>query len=69
MKKIKILLNGLIKENPVLVLVLGTFPTLATSTSVKNAVGMGLAATFVMLGSNIVISLLKRVIPDKVRIP
>ena len=69
MKKIKILLNGLIKENPVLVLVLGTCPTLATSTSVKNAVGMGLAATFVLLGSNIVISLLKRVIPDKVRIP
>lgn len=69
MNKLKILLNGLIKENPVLVLVLGTCPTLATSTSVKNAVGMGLAATFVLLGSNVVISLLKKVIPDKVRIP
>ena len=69
MKKLKILLSGLIKENPVLVLVLGTCPTLATSTSVKNAVGMGLAATFVLIGSNIVISLLKKIIPDKVRIP
>jgi len=69
MKKLQILINGLIKENPVLVLVLGTCPTLATSTSVKNAVGMGLAATFVLIGSNIVISLLKKVIPDKVRIP
>ena len=69
MKKLQIILNGLIKENPVLVLVLGTCPTLATSTSVKNAVGMGLAATFVLIGSNIVISLLKKVIPDKVRIP
>lgn len=69
MKKLQILINGLIKENPVLVLVLGTCPTLATSTSVKNAVGMGLAATFVLIGSNIVISLLKKIIPDKVRIP
>ncbi len=69
MKKLKILLNGLIKENPVLVLMLGTCPTLATSTSVKNAVGMGLAATFVLIGSNVVISLLKKIIPDKVRIP
>ncbi|MBR5558714.1 MAG: electron transport complex subunit E [Oscillospiraceae bacterium] len=69
MNKLKILINGLIKENPVLVLVLGTCPTLATSTSVKNAVGMGLAATFVLVGSNIVISLLKKIIPDKVRIP
>jgi len=69
MKKLKILLNGLIKENPVLVLCLGTCPTLATSTSVTNAFGMGLAATFVLLGSNVVISLLKKIIPDKVRIP
>jgi len=49
--------------------VLGTCPTLATSTSVKNAVGMGLAATFVLLGSNVVISMLKKIVPDKVRIP
>ena len=69
MKKLQILLNGIIKENPVLVLVLGTCPTLATSTSVLNGLGMGVAATFVLLGSNIAISLLKKVIPDKVRIP
>ena len=61
--------KGLIKENPVLVLVLGTCPTLATSTSVMNALGMGAAATVVLLCSNIVISALRKVIPDKVRIP
>ena len=61
--------KGLIKENPVLVLILGTCPTLATSTSVTNALGMGLAATVVLLCSNIVISALRRLIPDKVRIP
>ena len=66
---LQILTNGIIKENPVLVLVLGTCPTLAVTTMAKNAIGMGLAATFVLLGSNIVISLLKKVIPDKVRIP
>ena len=69
MNKLKILLNGIIKENPVLVLVLGTCPTLATSTSVLNGLGMGVAATFVLLGSNIAISLLKNIIPEKVRIP
>ena len=61
--------KGLIKENPVLVLVLGTCPTLATSTSVTNALGMGLAATVVLLCSNVVISALRKIIPDKVRIP
>ena len=61
--------KGIIKENPVLVLVLGTCPTLATSTSIQNALGMGLAATAVLLCSNIVISALRKVIPDKVRIP
>lgn len=61
--------KGIIKENPVLVLVLGTCPTLATSTSVVNAIGMGAAATVVLLCSNIVISALRKVIPDKVRIP
>ncbi len=61
--------KGLIKENPVLVLVLGTCPTLATSTSVINALGMGAAATLVLICSNIVISALRKVIPDKVRIP
>ncbi len=61
--------NGIIKENPVLVLVLGTCPTLATSTSVETGLGMGLAATAVLVCSNIVISLIRRFIPDKVRIP
>lgn len=69
MNKIKILTNGLIKENPVLILVLGTCPSLAVTTSVFNALGMGLATTFVLLMSNMLISLLKNVIPDKVRIP
>lgn len=69
MKKLGILLNGLLKENPVLVLVLGTCPTLAVSTQASNAIGMGLAATAVLLGSNIAISALRNVIPDKVRIP
>lgn len=66
---LKTLTNGIIKENPVLVLVLGTCPTLAVTTMATNGIGMGLAATFVLLGSNIVISLLKNIIPDKVRIP
>ncbi|MEA4896223.1 MAG: electron transport complex subunit E [Oscillospiraceae bacterium] len=69
MKKLGILLKGLIKENPVLVLVLGTCPTLAISTQASNAIGMGLAATVVLLGSNVAISALRNVIPDKVRIP
>jgi Na+-translocating ferredoxin:NAD+ oxidoreductase subunit E len=61
--------KGIIKENPVLRLVLGTCATLALSTSANNAIGMGLATTFVLVGSNAVISLLRNVIPDKVRIP
>lgn len=61
--------KGILIENPVLRLVLGTCPTLAISTSAKNGIGMGLAATFVLIGSNLVISLLRKVIPDKVRIP
>lgn len=67
--KIKVFANGIIKENPVLVLILGTCPVLATSTQVSSAVGMGAAATAVLLCSNIFISLLRKVIPDKVRIP
>ena len=67
--KLSTLANGLAKENPVLVLGLGTCPALAVSTSATNAIGMGIAATFVLLGSNIAISLLRRIIPDKVRIP
>lgn len=69
MGKLQNLTRGIIKENPVLVLVLGTCPTLAVSTQASNAIGMGLAATFVLLCSNIVISALRNVIPDKVRIP
>ena len=69
MSKWQNLLKGIIKENPVLVLVLGTCPTLAVTTSVLNALGMGVAATVVLLCSNIAISALRKVIPDKVRIP
>ncbi len=60
--------NGIVDQNPVLVLLLGTCPTLATSTTVENAVGMGLAATAVLICSNVVISLLRKVIPEKIRI-
>ena len=69
MSRLKTLTNGIIRENPVLVLVLGTCPTLATSTQASNAFGMGIAATAVLLGSNVVISLLRNVISEKVRIP
>ncbi len=68
-KSLSILLSGIIKENPVLVLILGTCPTLAMSNSVTSAVGMGLAATAVLICSNAVISLLRKFIPDSVRIP
>lgn len=61
--------KGIIKENPTLVMLLGMCPTLAVTTQAANGIGMGLATTFVLLGSNIVISLLRKVIPDKVRIP
>ncbi|MDD6021732.1 MAG: electron transport complex subunit E [Oscillospiraceae bacterium] len=61
--------KGIVEENPVLRLVLGTCPTLAVSTSVSSAIGMGIAATIVLVCSNIVISALRKVIPSKVRIP
>ncbi len=67
--KISIILNGLIKENPVFVLVLGMCPTLATTTSAINGIGMGLATAFVLIFSNMVISLIKNLVPDNVRIP
>jgi len=67
--KFKIILNGLITENPTFVLILGMCPTLATSTSALNGISMGLATSFVLIGSNMVISMLKNVIPEKVRIP
>lgn len=61
--------KGILKENPVLRLLLGTCPTLAVTTSATNAIGMGIAATFVLICSNAVISALRKFIPDKVRIP
>jgi electron transport complex protein RnfE len=61
--------NGLIDENPVFVMLLGMCPTIGITTAVINGIGMGLATTFVLLGANIVISLLRNVIPDEVRIP
>ena len=67
--KMKILTNGILNENPVLRLVLGTCPTLAVTTMAANGIGMGLAATFVLICSNIVISALRNIIPDQVRIP
>lgn len=69
MSKLQILTKGIIKENPTLILVLGACPSLAVTTSVQNAIGMGLATTFVLMMSNTIISLLKNLIPDKVRIP
>lgn len=65
----KIFLNGVIRENPTFRLVLGTCPTLAVTTSALNGLGMGAAATFVLLGSNIVVSLIRKFIPNNVRIP
>ena len=62
-------LKGIIKENPTFVLLLGLCPTLAVSVTVINGIGMGIAATFVLLGSNIIISLIKNIIPDRIRIP
>ncbi len=67
--KLSILTKGFFRENPTLILVLGCCPTLAVTTSVTNALGMGAATTFVLLMSNMLISALKNIIPDKVRIP
>lgn len=70
MKKLKgIVFNGIVTENPTFRLVLGMCPTLAITTTVSNGLGMGLAATFVLICSNLVISLLRNFIPDKIRIP
>jgi len=68
MANLKYFTNGLLKENPTFVLVLGTCPTLAVTTSAINGIGMGAATTFVLVCSNLIISLLKNFIPDKVRI-
>lgn len=69
MKRFNILLKGIIRENPTFVLILGMCPTLGTTTSAINGAGMGIATMFVLIMSNIVISLIKNLIPDKVRIP
>lgn len=69
MNKLKIVLSGIIKNNPTFVLVLGMCPTLGTTTSASNGFGMGLATMAVLIMSNLVISLIKNLIPDKVRIP
>ena len=68
-KRWKIFTNGIFRENPVLILLLGCCSVLAISVTVSGALGMGAALTFVLVGSNVVISLLRKVIPDKIRIP
>lgn len=69
MNNFKILLNGIVKENPTFVLLLGMCPTLGTTSSAINGMSMGLATMFVLVCSNLVISSLKKIIPDQVRIP
>lgn len=69
MKLSKVFINGVLNENPTFRLVLGMCPTLALTTAAINGIGMGLATTFVLVGSNLAISLLKNFIPSKVRIP
>ena len=69
MKLSKVFYNGLIKDNPIFVQLIGMCSVLAVTTSVENGLGMGLAVTGVLIGSNLVISLLRKVIPDKIRIP
>ena len=68
MKATEIIKNGLLKENPTFVQLLGMCPTLAVTTSLKNGLGMGLSATAVLIASNVIISLLRKLIPDKIRI-
>ena len=69
MNKLQIISSGIVKNNPTFVLVLGMCPTLGTTTSAGNGMGMGLATMAVLIMSNLVISLIKNIIPDKVRIP
>lgn len=69
MRAIQELTKGILKENPIFVIVLGMCPTLAVTSSVLNGLGMGLAATFVLICSNILISLIKDIVPSKIRIP
>ena len=69
MSNLKILTNGIFKENPIFTLMLGMCPTLGVTSSAENGFGMGIATTFILIFSNIAISLVKDIIPDKVRIP
>ena len=69
MNNFKVMMNGIIKENPTFVLLLGMCPTLGTTSSAINGMGMGLATMFVLICSNVVISAIKNLIPDMVRIP
>lgn len=69
MSKWQVFKNGIFKNNPVFVVYLGLCPTLATSTTIRDGFGMGLAATFVLLGSNVMVSAIRRAIPRRVRIP
>lgn len=69
MKLGKVFMNGILDENPTFRLVLGMCPTMAVTTSAVNGIGMGLAATFVLVGSNLFVSLLRNFVPDKIRIP
>ena len=69
MNNFRIILNGIIKENPTFVLLLGMCPTLGTTSSAINGMSMGLATMFVLILSNLIISLIKNLIPDMVRIP
>ena len=69
MNNFKVLMNGIIKENPTFVLLLGMCPTLGTTSSAINGMGMGLATLFVLICSNVVISSIKNIVPDMVRIP
>ncbi|NLX85128.1 MAG: electron transport complex subunit RsxE, partial [Synergistaceae bacterium] len=69
MSPLKLLKNGMVIENPTFVLVLGLCPTLAVTTNAINGFGMGLAATAVLMGSNVMISMIRKFIPDEIRIP
>ena len=69
MNNFKVLMNGIVKENPTFVLLLGMCPTLGTTSSAINGMGMGLATMFVLICSNVVISSIKKLVPDMVRIP
>ncbi len=69
MNPLRLLKNGILTENPTFVLVLGLCPTLAVTSSASNGFGMGLAATAVLMGSNVIISMIRKFIPDEIRIP